>query len=289
MHKLRNILGPLRVLDAVNRAGGVARAAQSLHVTPGAVSHQIRALEAALDTRLCRKEGREAVLTPSGMQLAARVAELFDRVEEAVHEATSLGRTRRVRLKVIPSFAIKWLMPRLAGFYAAHGDIDLEVATVTRADDVSLGDADFVVRRGHGRWPGMHAERLFDDVLALACVPSMAATIRDPRDVLEHKLLHSMIAPVSWDVWLAQLGLSTAGARLVPLANAALCLQAAAQGAGIALTQQAYMREELARGVLVHPLELALRSGESYYLVSAPGTLDIRPCAQFAAWVRAVA
>ncbi|WP_176464123.1 LysR substrate-binding domain-containing protein [Bordetella genomosp. 11] len=289
MHKLRNILGPLRVLDAVNRAGGVARAAQTLHVTPGAVSHQIRALEAALDTRLCRKEGREAVLTPSGMQLASRVAELFDRVEEAVHEATSLGRPRRVRLKVIPSFAIKWLMPRMAGFYASHGDIDLEVATVARADDVGLGDADFVVRRGHGKWPGVHAQALFDDVLALACAPSLAAEIRHPRDVLEHKLLHSMIAPVSWDAWLAQAGLPSAGARLVPLANAALCLQAAVQGAGIALTQQAYMRDELARGMLVQPLDIALRSGEGYFLVSAPGTLDIRPCAEFAAWVASVA
>lgn len=289
MHKLRNILGPLRVLDAVNRAGGVARAAQTLHVTPGAVSHQIRALEAALDTRLCRKEGREAVLTPSGMQLASRVAELFDRVEEAVHEATSLGRPRRVRLKVIPSFAIKWLMPRMAGFYASHGDIDLEVATVARADDVGLGDADFVVRRGHGKWPGVHAQALFDDVLALACAPSLAAEIRHPRDVLEHKLLHSMIAPVSWDAWLAQAGLPSAGARLVPLANAALCLQAAVQGAGIALTQQAYMRDELARGMLVQPLDIALRSGEGYFLASAPGTLDIRPCAEFAAWVASVA
>jgi LysR family glycine cleavage system transcriptional activator len=217
------------------------------------------------------------------------VAELFDRVEEAVHEATSLGRARRVRLKVIPSFAIKWLMPRLAGFYAAHGDVDLEVATVTRADDVSLGDADFVVRRGHGRWPGMQAQHLFDDALALTCAPSIAASIRQPGDVLQHKLLHSMIAPVSWDAWLAQAGLPAAGARLVPLANAALCLQAAAQGAGIALTQQAYMREEIGRGVLVHPLDLTLRSGDAYYLVSTPATLDIGPCAQFAAWVRTVA
>ncbi|ANN69155.1 LysR substrate-binding domain-containing protein [Bordetella bronchialis] len=288
MHKLRNILGPLRVLDAVHRSGGVARAAQSLHVTPGAVSHQIRALEAALDTRLSRKVGREAVLTASGMQLATRVAELFDRVEEAVQEASARGKTRRIRLKVIPSFAIKWLMPRLASFYAAHADIDLEVATVTRADDVSLGDADFVVRRGHGHWPGTHAERLFDDVLALACAPSMAAGIRQPDDVLEHKLLHSMIAPVSWEAWLAHAGLPAAGARLVPLANAALCLQAAVQGVGIALTQQAYMQEELARGLLAHPLDMALRSGDAYYLVSAPGTLDIRPCADFAAWVRSV-
>jgi DNA-binding transcriptional LysR family regulator len=288
MHKLRNILGPLRVLDAVNRAGGVARAAQALHVTPGAVSHQIRALEAALDIRLCRKMGREAVLTPGGMQLASRVAELFDRVEEAVQEAAS-PKARRIRLKVIPSFAIKWLMPRLASFYASHSDIDIEVATVTRADDVSLGDADFVVRRGHGHWAGTHSEPLFDDVLALACAPAMAQEIRCARDVARHKLLHSMIAPVSWDAWFAQASLPMAGARMVPLANAALCLQAAVQGVGIALTQQAYMQEELARGALVRPLDTALRSGEAYYLVSAPGTLDIRPCADFAAWVRSVA
>jgi DNA-binding transcriptional LysR family regulator len=289
MHKLRNILGPLRVLDAVHRAGGVGRAAERLHVTPGAVSHQLRALEAALDTRLCRKTGREAVLTPSGLQLALRVAELFDRVEEAVDEARSLGKARRIRLKVIPSFAIKWLMPRLAGFYALHADIDLEVATVTRADDVGLDDADFVVRRGHGRWPGTHAERLFDDVLVPACSPALAAAIRSPRDVLAHKLLHSMIAPTSWDAWLAAAGLPTEQARLLPLANAALCLQAAVQGVGIALTQQAYMWDEIERGVLVNPLPTALRSGEGYYLVSAPGTMDLRPYADFSAWVKSLA
>jgi DNA-binding transcriptional LysR family regulator len=289
MNKLRNILGPLRVLDAVNRAGGVARAAECLHVTPGAVSHQIRALEAALDTRLCRKVGREAVLTASGMQLASRLAELFDRVEDAVREARSGGKERRIRLKVIPSFAIKWLMPRLASFYESHSDIDLEVATVTRADDVSLGDADFVVRRGHGRWPGTHAQPLFDDVLALACAPAMARDIRCAQDVLQHKLLHSMIAPVSWDTWLAKASLPAQAARLVPLANAALCLQAAVQGVGIALTQKAYMREELERGLLAHPLDMDLCSGDAYYLVSAPGTLDIRHCADFAAWVRSVA
>jgi LysR family glycine cleavage system transcriptional activator len=289
MHKLRNILGPLRVLDAVHRAGGVARAAERLHVTPGAVSHQIRALETALDTRLCRKTGREAVLTPSGLQLALRVAELFDRVEEAVQEASSRGKARRIRLKVIPSFAIKWLMPRLAGFYALHADIDLEVATVTRADDVGLDDADFVVRRGHGRWPGTHAERLFDDVLALACTPQMAAGIHAPRDVLSHKLLHSMIAPAGWETWLAAAGLPAEQARMLPLANAALCLQAAVQGVGVALTQQAYMCDEVARGVLVNPLAQTLRSGEAYYLVSAPGTMDLRPYADFSAWVKTVA
>jgi len=290
MHKLRNILGPLRVLDAVNRTGGVARAAQTLHVTPGAVSHQIRALEAALDTRLCRKEGREAVLTPSGMQLATRVAELFDRVEEAVHEATSLGRTRRVRLKVIPSFAIKWLMPRLAAFYAAHADIDVEIATDAKPDDVGLDNADFVVRRGLRQWPDVRADLLFRDSLVLACAPALAARVRKPADVLKEKLLTSMIAAGSWQAWFDAAGVAPrASTRFVPLANAALCLQAAAQGMGVALTQAAYLEEDFATGALVQPLAQAARSAEGYYLVWDPGKAQSYPFNVFAEWLLSVA
>ena len=288
MHRLRNLLAPLRVLDAVNRAGGVARAAERLHVTPGAVSHQMRALESALQARLFRKAGREIELTDAGQQLALRLAELFDRVEDAVAEATAQGRSRRIRLKVIPSFAIKWLMPRLAGFYARHSDIDLEVATVSRADDVGLGDADFVVRRGDGKWPEAHADLLFEDALAVACTPAMAARIRSPRDLLQAKLLHSMIAPASWDAWFRSAGLAVdASARYIPLANAALCLQAAAQGLGVALTQQAYMAEEIRSGALVQPLGHVARSGNGYYLVCDPGTAQMPPYAAFAEWIRA--
>jgi len=288
MHKLRNLLGPLRVLDAVNRAGGVTRAAELLHITPGAVSHQIHALESALQAPLFRKSGRAIELTPGGRQLALRVADLFDRVEAAVAEAAEQGRARRIRLKVIPSFAIKWLMPRLAGFYALHGDIDLEVATVARADDVSLDDADFVVRRGDGKWPGTRALRLFDDVLVPACTPAMAADVAGPADLLRHKLLHSMIAPRSWEAWFAAAGEDPGELHCIPMANAALCLQAAAQGVGVALTQQAYMEDELRRGVLVPPLPQQARSGASYYLAADARKADAKPFCAFAQWVESV-
>jgi DNA-binding transcriptional LysR family regulator len=172
MHRLRNQLGALRVLDAVHRAGGVARAAECLHVTAGAVSHQLRKLETELGNRVVRKVGREVELTDTGLQLALRVGDLFDRLEAVVAKAAGAGKARPIRLKVIPSFAIKWLMPRLAGFYALHGDIDVQVATVARPDDVGLDDADFVVRRGAGDWPDLRADRLFGDRLVLACSPA---------------------------------------------------------------------------------------------------------------------
>lgn len=290
MHRLRNVMGPLRVLDAVNRAGGVARAAERLHITPGAVSHQIRKLEAELGAQVMRKAGREIELTDTGLTLALRVADLFDRLEAVVDKATGAGaRPRAIRVKVIPSFAIKWLMPRLAGFYALHGDIDVELATVAKPDDVSLDNADFVVRRGTGQWPDVRADLLFHDALVLACAPAVAARLRKPADVLKEKLLSSMIAPTSWDTWLRSANLAPRpSTRFVPLANAALCLQAAAQGLGVALTQEAYMSEDFAAGTLVKPLDHAARSEDGYYLVSDPAKSQSSPYREFAAWIRSL-
>lgn len=286
MHRLRNIMGPLRVLDAVNRAGGVARAAERLHITPGAVSHQIRKLEAELNTRVMRKAGREVELTDTGMQLALRVADLFDRLEAEVAKATESPRLRAIRVKVIPSFAIKWLMPRLAAFYALHGDIDVEIATVAKPDDVGLDNADFVVRRGLGHWPDVRADLLFGDSLALACAPALAARLKKPADVLKEKLLSSMIAPGSWDAWFRSAGINPrASTRFVPLANAALCLQAAAQGLGVALTQEAYLADDFAAGTLVRPLKHTARSPEGYYLVWDPGKAQTYPFNVFAVWM----
>ncbi len=286
MHKLRNYLGPLRVLDAVHRCAGVGRAAELLHITPGAVSHQLRKLEQDLGVKLVQKSGRDIGFTPTGEELALRVADLFDRLEGAVAQATGSGANRRIRVKVIPSFAIKWLMPRLGGLYALHSDIDVEIATVARADDTDLNNADFVVRRGLGNWPDLRADLLFPDELVLACTPAMAQRLRSPEDLAGEKLLTSMILPHSWDVWFASLGYTPPTApRYVPLANAVLCLQAAAEGVGVALTQRAYLKQEFDTGALVQPLAHVARSGEGYYLVSDPIRAASPPFKTFVQWL----
>ena len=286
MHQLRNLLGPLRVLDAVYRSGGVGRAAQRLHITPGAVSHQIRNLETQLGTRLVVKAGREIELTDTGRELALRSADLFDRLEAVVAKAKESGLTRAIRVKVIPSFAIKWLMPKLAGFYALHGDIDIEIATVSKADDTDLNNADFVVRRGAGDWPDLRADLLFTDSLVLACAPAVAARLKSTSAVFEEKLFRSIIAPDSWEIWLKSAGLSrSTSMKFIPLANAALCLQAAAEGLGIAVTQEAYVAGDFAAGILVQPLPHAARSSEGYYLVRDPAKVNTPPFSNFADWL----
>ncbi|MFC4273859.1 LysR substrate-binding domain-containing protein [Achromobacter aloeverae] len=289
MHKLRNRLGPLRVLDAVHRSGGVGRAAELLHITPGAVSHQLRRLEDELGVRLVRKDGRDIGFTAAGSELAVQAAQLFDQLESVLARATEAGANRRIRVKVIPSLAIKWLMPRLGSLYARHGDIDIEVATVARADDTELHNADFVVRCGNGQWPGLSAHLLFPDELVLACAPALAERLRTPEDVPRETLLKSMIAPDCWDRWLSSAGLAPNGdTRFLPLANAVLCLQAAAEGLGIAVTQRAYIAQDFATGQLVQPLAHRALSGDGYYLVSDPARTAGRPFSTFSDWILSV-
>lgn len=289
MHKLRNRLAPLRVLDAVYRSGGVSRAAELLHITPGAVSHQLRRLETELGVPLVRKDGRDIGFTPAGTELAVQAAQLFDQLESVLAKAAETGANRRIRVKVIPSFAIKWLMPRLGSLYARHSNIDIEVATVARADDTDLHNADFVVRCGNGHWPGLRANLLFADELVLACAPAMAARLRTPADVLGETLLKSMIAPDCWDRWLHSTGLAPrSDTRLLPLANAVLCLQAAAEGLGIAVTQRAYITQDFATGQLVQPLAHGALSGNGYYLVSDPARAAVQPFSTFSDWILSV-
>jgi LysR family glycine cleavage system transcriptional activator/LysR family transcriptional regulator of beta-lactamase len=290
VHRLRNLLGPLRVFDAVHRAGGISRAAELLHVTPGAVSQQIKHLEALMNVTLVRKSGREIELTDAGSMLAMRLADLFDRIEAVIDDVIDVGNPRRLRLKVLPTFAIKWLVPRLASFYAAHSDIDIEIATVSRSEDLHLDNADFIVRHGVGQWEDVHFDHLFDDAFVPVCLPALAATIRAPADVLHATLLHSMMRPDGWPTWLQSVGLGAARtARNVTLANAALCLQAAADGLGVAITQLAYARDELASGRLVRPVDHVATTESGYYLVCDPVRAETQPLKSFREWMRTVA
>jgi LysR family glycine cleavage system transcriptional activator len=290
MHRLRNLLGPLRVFDAVHRTGGVSRAAEALHVTPGAVSQQVKHLESMLRVTLIRKSGREIELTDAGLLLAVRLVDLFDRIEAVLDDVSEAGNPRRLRLKVLPTFAIKWLVPRLAGFYGLHNDIDIEIATVSRAQDLHLENADFIVRHGVGQWADLHVDLLFDEVFVPVCSPALAQSLHAPEDLLKVQLLHSMMRPDGWPTWLGAVGLAEAQpTRNVNLANAALCLQAAADGLGVAVAQTAYVRDELASGRLVCPLPQEVRTEFGYYLLCDPARAHIQPLQLFREWLLSVA
>lgn len=289
MQRLRALLGPLRVFDAVCRAQGVSRAAAALHVTPGAVSQQIKQLESGLGVQLFRKSGREVELTATGEKLAQRVHDAFDQLNEALEYAADARLDQRLRLKVMPTIAIGWLVPRLSSFYAQYPGVDLEIATTTRADDLGLDGADFAIRHGIGEWTDVELDHLFDDELVPVCAPGMAGQWRQPKDLLQANLLHSMMRPETWQLWFTSAGLGDLPrARGMTMANAALCYRAAADGLGVAMAQRAYVEDEIRSGRLVIAVDHTARTERGYYLVSDPSKADLAVVRQFREWIRSV-
>jgi len=289
MQNIRALLGPLRVFDAVCRAKGVSRAAQLLHVTPGAVSQQIKQLEVGLGANLFQKSGRRIELTAVGERLARRVTEAFDRLSDALDDVSDNLIERRLRLKVTPSLAIRWLVPRLHGFYAHHPDIDIEIATIAVADDVRLEGADCAIRHGMGEWADVDLDHLFDDEFLPVCAPSVARQLQSPQDLLQANLLHSMLRPEAWPLWFSSAGLAEPP-RLkgITLANAALCYQAAAEGLGVAIAQRAYVEDDLRIGRLVIAVDHIARTELGYYLVCDPLKATTAPVRLFRDWIRSV-
>ena len=291
MLHLRHRLGPLRVFDSVCKAGGVRRAATSLNVTPGAVSQQIHQLEETLGVALFRKSGREIELTEMGRDLALRIGDLFDQVETTVADFIKRGKPVHIRLKLIPSFATKWLLPQLASFCAEYPEVDVSISTVTRAEEVEdLGEADFVVRPGTGKWKGLQTDLLFEDAFVPACSPTMAKRIRSLENIGKATLVHSMMRPEAWSIWQKSVALAPAeSVRHISLANTALCLQAAADSIGLAMVQLAYVVDDLTEGRVVIPVQHVARTGMGYFLACDKARMNEYPLLQFREWAKRTA
>jgi len=279
------MLGHLRVFDTFCRSGSVTRAAAMLHVTPGAVSQQLKQLENMLGIRLFNKSGRLLEPAPLAKVLAARLAELFDRIENALVDAAAVSRKKRLRIVVSPDFATKWLMPKLTAFLVALPDVDLDIATSARMEDHRLDNADFTTRNGNGQWDDVRADLVFDDVLVPVCAPEIAETIKSPRDFLQHRWIHSMRRPDAWQIWSDFAGLpGEAPERSMELADLGLCIEAAAAGLGIALTQRAYLDHDLANGRVV-PCDFTAHTGFGLYLIRPIDDQETSPAKEFRQWL----
>ena len=202
MQQDRYQLGALRVFEAVARHGSVTKAALELSVTPGAVSQQVRQLEKSLEVELFIRQRGRLALTDGGRLLAARLAASFDQIERAVAEAAGNPGARRLRLKVTPTFAIRWLVPRLTAFYERSPTSRSRSGPMPRQEEASLEEVDFVVRHGRGNWDDADSELIFADALTPVCSPALARSLSSPQDLAAHNLLHSMMHAEGWHLWL---------------------------------------------------------------------------------------
>jgi LysR family transcriptional regulator of beta-lactamase len=257
-------LNALRAFEASARHLSFTLAARELNVTQAAVSQQVKNLEARLNMTLFRRLPRGLALTEEGQALQPALADAFGRLASVLQQFEG-GRVREVlNLAVVGTFAVGWLMPRLAAFRQAHPFIDLRVFTHNNRVDLSAEGLDFAIRFGDGAWRGLGAEMLVEARMAPLCAPRVAAALRRPADLLDGELLRSYRAD-EWPRWFAAAGLPDPLVR-GPVFDSSLAMaEVAIQGLGIALLPVAMFQRPLREGLLAQPFEHTVTTGQ-YWL-----------------------
>jgi LysR family glycine cleavage system transcriptional activator len=284
-------LNALRVFEVAARQLSFTRAADELHVTQTAVSHQMRLLEAHLGVPLFVRLPRRLELTAHGQAYARELGRVFARIQDATAALTVRPGRQVLALTSLPSFAARWLLPRIGRFSRAHPDTDLRLIATERQLDFAREPVDVGIRFGYGRYAGLRAEKLMDDAWFPVCAPRLLAKRRSPTlaDLRRQPLLHDDSQEV-WRRWLR-----AAGARGVDperghvFTDASMMLQAAADGHGFAMGRRALVERDLAARRLVRPFPLSLPCDQSYYLVASEQTAELPKVKAFRAWIVAEA
>ncbi|MDR7283345.1 LysR family transcriptional regulator of beta-lactamase [Pseudomonas corrugata] len=259
-------LNALRAFEASARHLSFTRAAVELFVTPAAVSHQVKSLEAQLNVTLFKRLPRGLLLTSEGETLLPVLRESFDRIAETL-ERFEGGHYREVlTVGAVGTFAVGWLLPRLADFQAKHPFIDLRLSTNNNRVDVAAEGLDYAIRFGAGAWHGIEALRLIDAPLSVLCVPELARQLRSPEDLLKQTLLRSYRTD-EWPEWFLACGLpaNAPSAKSIVFDSSLAMMEAALQGAGIALAPPLMFSRQLASGAIEQPFGIGITTG-SYWL-----------------------
>jgi LysR family glycine cleavage system transcriptional activator len=274
----------LRAFEAAARLQSLTRAAESLHLTHGAISHQIKALEASIGVRLVERAGRGIRVTEEGARLATRVRAALAEIADAVREAADRRNPRLLRVSVTPSFAARWLLPRLGSFIAQHRDIDLDVRSSMALVDFRRDDTDVAIRHGFGTWPDVSAELLMGDSYFPVCSPRLARLPRVPGDLAKHTLLRA--DDEAWKPWFEAVGLDWPEPSRGPIFNdSALMLQACAEGQGVALARRSLLGNDVRNGLLVRLFDIDVPAARRYYLVYPPRLAESPKLALFRTWL----
>lgn len=284
-------LNALQAAESVGRLGSLSRAADALGVTPSAVSHRLRGLEQQLGLGLF--ERGEAGLTPTaaGRRLLPGLSEGFQRIAQAVAEATAQERGT-VTVTCGLAFAAKWLVPRLVGLAARHPELEVRLVTTSRLVEFDREDIDLGIRFGRGRWPGLRAELVAPQPLIPVASTAVIAALADPATRVGVPLIEDEQSLFGWDAWLAAGGPAGAGGpadlaahprRRFP--DASLAVEAALAGHGLWLAWPLLVEDALHSGRLVRAFPDTIDAGLGYWLVSTPARWRRPEVARFRVWL----
>lgn len=282
-------LNALKTFEAAARHESFTRAAEELCVTQGAVSHQVKALEAELGLKLFNRARQRLIITNAGREYLAVVRDALDRI--AIGTERLLGRQGAGVLTVStsPDFAAKWLVHRLGRFAEVHPGIDLRVSATMHHVDFVREDIDIAVRHGDGHWSGLHVTRLCAEQLFAVCSPQLASRLGRPADVQKFPLLH-LDDSKAWSAWFDAAGIPDTGTVHGPVMNrASMLIDAAVDGHGIALARTTLAAWDLVNQRLARPFALSLPLSTSYWIVCPKATANLPKLVAFRDWLVAEA
>lgn len=300
-------LNALRSFEAAARHLSFSRAADELCVTQGAISRQIKSLETELGVPLFKRLTRAVELTEHGRGYLPVARDAFDKLEMATLRLKEAAKRDVLTISVLPTFAMRWLIPRLPTFMASNPDIELRMITSIRPVDFEREDVDVAVRVGTvpdaesdglgpridlemvQEWSQVQALRFSQDVLLPVCSPDYLAgrTVPgDPSELLDHELLHTSTRSHAWSDWFRVYDISF---ELKDISRSFghffMTIQAATEGRGVALVPRLLVEDDLRQGDLVVLLETAAESSGAYYLLSRKHQWNVDRIRRFRDWI----
>jgi LysR family glycine cleavage system transcriptional activator len=284
-------LNALRAFEVAARCLSFTRAGEELRVTHGAVSRQIQTLEAWLGAPLFHRFNRRVELTEAGTALLAEIGAALDRIALASARIREEGRVRVLRINALPTFTIRWLIPRLSGFQRRHPQVEVRVTTSTERPDRLPETFDLVIRGGPDRFRNYRAEPFLDEHRLPVCAPALLArlSLSRPSDLRHHTLLHSDTLPGVWSDWLRLAGVpDLEPARALTFEHFYLSIQAAIDELGVAMGPSALVAEDIDSGKLVAPFPRLVLPARSYFWYRPEGRGEDPVVDAFCAWLHHV-
>ncbi len=272
-------LNAVRAFAAAARHQSFSRAAEELHVSHSAVSRHIKLLEEHLGVLLFERRTRQSVLTPAGLTFYEQVSAALTQIANAATALTQRASLRKVKINVRPSFAVRWLIPRLPNFMALHPEIQPEVVTSTQAPDQSREVFDIIIRRGQADWSAnVPAHVLLEDEIVMVAAPSLIRSLPldDVNALSRHTLLAGKTRSSDWQHWAEHFAIAQLPTQAtLQFDHMHLVLQAAVDGLGVALCPASLLGKDLSTGRLICPLpDLRLPLMRYYYGVSQEAVPD---------------
>jgi LysR family glycine cleavage system transcriptional activator len=285
-------LNALKAFEAAARHESFTRAAEELCVTQGAVSHQVKALEAELAVKLFNRERQRLLITEAGRDYLNVIRDALDRIAIGTERLLQRQSAGVLTVSTSPDFAAKWLVHRLGHFAEVNTGIDLRVSATLHHVDFAREDVDLAVRHGDGQWPGLDTVRLSAEQLFAVCSPKLLSGRRRLdalSDILKFPLSH-LDNRSEWVNWLRGVGIDDADVTHGPVLNrASMVIDAAIDGQGVALARTTLAAWDLINGRLVRPFPESLRLSKTYWIVCPKATANLPKIVTFRDWLLAEA